>query len=411
MKNQFLQFPSGFLWGAATSAHQVEGDNKNSDWWAWEPGHVKNGEVSGKSGDQYHLFEEDFNLVKKLNHNAHRLSIEWARIEPEQGKFDQTEIEHYRKVLTSLKEKNIKVMLTLHHFTNPMWFYKLDGWEKRENLKYFVRYAELVAKELGSLVDFWITINEPLVYVDESYFRATRPPQKKSYWLGYMVLRNMAHAHRQVYQAIHRVIPFAQVGVAHNVSSIQAYRKHSWKDQFIELLIDKAVNHHFLNLAGMDCQDFLGLNYYQHVRIRKTEKTRLVFDQADAMDKDTNDMGWEIYPHGIFNMLLDLSDYNKPIYITENGLAADDDTVRQRFIVGYLKEIYHAIKAGVDVRGYFHWSLLDNFEWDHGFNPRFGLIHIDYQTFKRTAKPSAELYAKIIEQNGLGKEEMKYLGY
>ncbi len=406
-RDHLLAFPKNFEWGSSTSAHQVEGNNTHSDWWQWEPGHVAQNQTSGEACDHYRTFQDDFNIIKQLNHTAHRLGIEWARLEPKQGEWDQDAIEHYHDVFRALKKRNIKIMLTLHHFTNPAWFSEQGGWEKKKNIKAFVRFVEFVTREYHEYIDWWITINEPMVYLTEAYIFGHRPPQKVSLWSAYRVYRNMARAHRLAYKKIHKIDPHAKVGLAHNVSSYHAYRKHALVDQMFEMVLDRITNHAFLKKSGFPrYYDFLGLNYYFHIRIKQVRLQSIVkhfdiFEPVMTERRDTSDIGWELYPHGIFNVLMDFADCGRPIYITENGIATDDDKKRQKFIHEYLTEIWHAINGGADVRGYFYWSLLDNFEWEAGFGPRFGLVYVDYQTQKRTLKQSAHLYADICKKNGI----------
>lgn len=407
-----LKFPQGFLWGAATSAHQVEGNNYNSDWWEWEQKTQPPSNQSGIACDQYNRYEEDFDLAKSFNHNAHRLSIEWSRIEPREGEFDPAEIEHYRKVLQSLKDRGFTVMLTLHHFTNPLWLTKKGGWEKGQTIKYFNRYVEKVAGEYKDLVDLWITINEPSIYAFGCYLSGKWPPQEKSRWKAFWVLRNMAQAHKQAYNTIHSKIPNAKVGVAHNIISFDAFHHHSVREMLAQWAYDFLENHFFYKLTGIKHHDFLGINYYFNRYISFNGEARLPnLVDVEITKKDVSDLGWEIYPEGIFDVLMDLSDYHLPIFITENGLASTNDDRRARFLISYLKEIYHAIQTGVDVRGYFHWSLLDNFEWADGFTPRFGLIEVDYQTLERTPRPSAQIYAEIIQHNGIPHHLMRLIGH
>lgn len=418
-EHETLNFPEGFLWGAATSGHQVEGNNTNSDWWEWEKeGRLKSesGEITPSSGvaaNQYELFEEDFKLAKSLNHNSHRLSIEWARIEPEKGKFDEKEIEHYRQVLKSLKDKNIKVMLTLWHYTLPLWVAKKGGWINPQTVGYFSKYAEKVAKEFGEYVDLWITINEPGVYVWGSYGSGGRPPKQKSLLKEVWATFVLAQAHKRAYKAIHQIRPKSEVGFAKEVFSFDAFHHHSILEGICEWGADIVANHSFYLLTGKNTHDFLGLNYYlNHYISFNGEKARLPsFVDIKLSKKDVSDMGWEIYPEGIFDVIMDFSDYHKPIYITENGIASTNDDRRVRFLLGYLKEIYHAIQMGAPVKGYFHWSLIDNFEWNEGFNPRFGLIEVDYKTQKRTPRPSAYVYRDIIKNNGISHDLLKLLGH
>ncbi|QQG43125.1 MAG: glycoside hydrolase family 1 protein [Candidatus Daviesbacteria bacterium] len=407
-----LEFPQGFLWGAATSSYQVEGNNMYSDWWQWEVNHQPFDLRSGQACDQYNRYAEDFALAKDLNHNAHRLSLEWARIEPEEDQFNQNEIDHYKQVLKSLKDQGFTVMLTLHHFTNPAWFAKKGGWESFGAPKRFERFVKKVVPELKDYVDLWITINEPGVLMFQGYLIGVWPPQKKSFPTGIRVYWNLARAHKKAYKAIHQLVPNAKVGIANNVSSFDAFHHHSLREEIGVWALDIINNHLFYQMTGIQTHDFLGLNYYFNQYLSFNTHSRFPsFVDIATTKKDTSDLGWEVYPEGIFDVLMDFSDYHKPIYITENGLASTNDDRRVRFLISYLKEIYHAIQTGADVRGYFHWSLIDNFEWADGFVPRFGLVEVDFATQKRTPRPSSKVYAEIIKHNGIEHKLLKLLGH
>ncbi|MCL5784481.1 MAG: glycoside hydrolase family 1 protein [Patescibacteria group bacterium] len=401
-----LTFPKDFLWGAATSAHQVEGNNIHNDWWDWE----NKGKIppSGEACDQYHRYEEDFDLVKSLNHNAHRLSLEWSRIEPEEGKFDQNEIDHYKSVLKALKDRGITVMLTLHHWTNPLWFAKKGGWENRKSSYYFERFIKTIAPQIKDYVDIWITINEPGIYVWHMYIDPQFPNSKKGLLGQIKTYRNFALAHKKAYQLLHKITPKKPVGIAQNVQSYSAYHKHSVIEQLGVIVSDVIANHGFY-LLTKGYHDFLGVNYYFHHRLKREGLFPKEVD-VSGFTRDVSDLGWEIFPEGIFDVLTDLAD-GLPIYITECGIAASNDDRRIRFLMQYLQEVYRAIQAGVDVRGFFYWSLLDNYEWFRGFGPRFGLVEVDYQTQKRLLRPSALIYADIIKHNGIRHELMKFLGH
>ncbi|MBU4360803.1 glycoside hydrolase family 1 protein [Patescibacteria group bacterium] len=413
-----LSFPKNFLWGTATSAHQVEGNNTNSDWWFWEQknkGKIlnvaekkfknKKFEPSNKACDSYNKYKEDFALIEKMNNNAHRLSIEWARIEPKQGEWDLDELEHYKKVLKDLKKRKISVMLTLQHFTLPNWLAQKNGWTNWRSPMFFKRYAEFVARNLGDLVDFWITINEPEIYADMSYLKGYWPPQEKNIKKAGKVYLNMIRAHRKAYKIIHKILDLkkqkAKVGISANVMSFAAYKKHRLIELLYVHLADRLVNHSFFDLTKKH-HDFLGINYYFRVRLKK-EKGSLkpVVEEITEQERELSDMGWMIYPHGIFDVLMDFKDFNLPIYITENGIATTDDTRRSKFLIDHLTEIHHAISAGCDVRGYFHWSLLDNFEWDKSFGPKFGLVDVNFKTLERQPKGSFKVYKEICKNNGL----------
>lgn len=389
-------FPCDFLWGTATSAHQVEGNNTKNDWWqAEQEGKLKY--KSGQACDHYHRFEADFDLVKKIGNNAHRLSIEWSRIEPEEGKWDQREIKHYQKVLTILQERKIEVMLTLHHFTNPLWFTKLGGWENKNGPRFFVRFAQYIAKELGNLVDYWITINEPMVYASQGYFNGVWPPFKKSLPSLRRVLVNLIRAHNLVYQVLHKINNNAQIGIAQNFISFMA-EKDTLANRYFLKILDWFWNDWFFKKTR-DHHDFIGLNYYLHFRLaRATFKISRAFIDSKKAGFEISDLGWEIYPEGFKKILLKVShQYHLPIYVTENGIATNNDAQRVRYLISYIKAMAEAMEAGADIKGYFHWSLLDNFEWAYGFGPKFGLFAVDFKTQKRTPKPSANLYRQIAQ--------------
>jgi len=409
-----LKFPKGFYWGSATSAHQVEGNNVN-DWSEWEK---KNAErlakeakekwqpwqqekfpemfnpenyISGRACDHYHLYEQDFDIAKKLGHNAHRFSIEWSRIEPEQGKFNEKEIEHYRKVIITLKGLEIEPFVTIWHWPIPIWLRDKGGWENKKITDYFERYAEKISNALGENVKFWITLNEPEIYASNSYFAGVWPPQKKNLFAYLRVLNNLIKAHRKAYGVIKKANSNSKIGIAKNNIYFEAYQNRL-VNRVLKKFIDWWWNFYFLNRIR-NHQDFIGLNHYFHNRINYG------FNKNE--NKKISDIGWELYPEAIYYVLKDLKRFNKPIYITENGLADGGDKKRSWFILESLKNIGKAINEGVNVRGYLHWSLMDNFEWDKGFWPRFGLVEVNYKTLERKIRPSALQYAKICKTNEL----------
>lgn len=378
-----LKFPEWFLWGSATSAYQVEGGVGNSDWSEDFP--------AGKACDHYNRYKEDFDIIQKLYQNAYRFSIEWSRVEAESGKWDEREIEHYRKVLRNLRQRNIKIMLTLQHFTNPLWFAKKGGWAGKEAASFFVRFAERVLAEYGDLVDFWITINEPEVYAMKSYLEGVWPPQKRNLFLFLRVIENQIMAHKKVYELFHRAKKDVQVGIAKNNIFFEPHNRKSIFDNGAVKTAGYFWNSYFLNRIKKHL-DFIGLNYYFHNRIQFPFSIR-------NENKKVSDIGWEIYPEGIYHVLKDLQQYRLPIYITENGVADAKDLLRKNFIRDHLFWIHKAIQEGTDVRGYFHWSFMDNFEWEKGFTPRFGLAEVDYNTLERKIRPSAYYYAEICKTN------------
>ena len=414
-------FPKNFLWGAATSAHQVEGGNHN-DWSEWELKNAKRlareseskfgrfpswpnireeatnpqNYISGIACDHYHRFREDFDIAKQLGHNAHRFSIEWSRIEPEEGKFDEKEIEHYREVIKALRERGIEPFVTLWHWTLPLWMRDLGGVESKEFPDYFVRFCKKVVSSFKDEVTFYVTINEPDVFTLNGYLRGIWPPQKKSIVAYYHITANLIRAHRRAYQEIKQIQPSAQLGVA---ASLTFFESASGLINNIATWFLRYVrNQHFLHHIR-STQDFIGVNYYFHLYFNYGI-ARSGFDRI-------SDLGWELLPGGIYHVLLEAKKFGKPIYITENGLADAQDKQRAWFIQETLQHIQRAIDEGADVRGYFHWSLMDNFEWDKGFWPRFGLVEVDShlkaglspaeKTLERHIRPSAWEYKKIIE--------------
>jgi len=382
--DKILKFPSGFLWGSSTSAYQVEGGIENCDWAKVYP--------AGKACDHYNRYEEDFDLVKKLNQNVHRFSIEWSRIEPEEGKFNQKEIEHYREVISSLRKRDIEPFVGLWHWTIPLWLKAKDGWKSKEIIYYFTRYSEKVVSNLKDEVKFWITVNEPEIYATSSYFLGLWPPKEKNFLSFLKVIHNLIKAHNEAYKIIKNIQPKAQVGIATNNNYYEAYKNRPIS-VLLKSIIEKLDHFYFLDRIN-NYQDFIGLNYYLRNRIKGFK-----FNQNE--NKIISDLGWEVYPEGIYYVLKNLKRYQKPIYITENGLADAKDLLRKDFIKDHLYWIYKAIQEGIDVRGYFHWSLMDNFEWHRGFGPRFGLIEIDYKTLERKLRPSAYYYAEICKKNSL----------
>ena len=405
--HQALKFPDNFLWGTATSAHQTEGGNVNSDWWEFEKNRPED-KQSGEAADSYNRFEEDFNLAQSLNLNAQRISIEWARIEPEPAVFDQGAIEHYRRVLKSLKDKQFKVMLTLWHFTLPKWVSDIGGWENPLTQDYFLRFLKVVVPEFDQFVDFWITLNEPGVYIYMAYLKGTWPPRKKSRWSAVLLQWNLAAVHKKAYALLHE-LSSRPVGIAQNMQSFHASHKHSLIEQFSVYIADIISNHSFY-IMTKDCHDFLGVNYYFHHRFNRKNQLLPKIEEAADEHRDVSDLGWEIFPEGIFDVLMDISNH-KPIYITECGIASTNDDRRTRFLIQYLSEVYRAIEAGVRIKGFFYWSLIDNFEWQEGFTPRFGLIEIDYPTQKRNIRPSAYVFSEIAKHNKIPHKLLKLLGH
>jgi len=415
-----IQFPKDFLWGTATSAHQVEGDNVYSDWWAYEqtPGHIQRNDKSGRACDHYHRFAEDFDICRTMNNNAFRMSIEWARIEPQPGNIDQQEIDHYHQVLDALDQRGMTAFVTVHHFTLPMWFALRGGFVKAENLDYFERYCRTLAEAFGDRVRFWNTINEPSIYAMMSYLFGFFAPGEKNFFVFRKVMQNVLAAHAIAYHTLKQANPQAQIGLVKNIPYYTPYnpqnpldrlsaKQHDWLyNAFILEGVRTGKRHRPLGdgdvlpgLAGST--DFWGLNYYNQSRC--SWKWPIATHNNGESHRLTQ-TGWAPYPPGLKANLLRLAEFGLPIYVTENGIATDDDDWRDAYLLEHLRQVHEAITVDVDIRGYFYWSLIDNFEWEDGWFPQFGLVGFDPKTYQRRPKRIAQLYGKIAKANAVKKE-------
>lgn len=420
-RSEPIVFPKGFLWGSATAAHQVEGRNTNNDWYEWEKA-GKTRDPSGVADDHYNRYAEDFGLAQSMHQNVHRLSIEWSRIEPRQGFFSDAEVEHYRAVLKSARDHGLKTMVTLHHFTNPTWASSQGGWSNPEMARWFSEFVAYVVPKIGDLVDFWCTINEPNVMVLTGYVVGVTPPGKQDIKLAPMVLANLMKGHAKAYRLIHSFDRNAKVGFAHHMRVFEGYRwwtlvdplVASWLDDFWNSQLLRAIksgeikfhipfvldySEPWPELKGT--LDWVGVNYYTRDFIKYDASKNPPFEIMVNEEAARNDLGWEIYPEGIYKSVMRAASWGWPVYITENGLADAEDKQRRAFLCDHLRELGYAIQDGADVRGYLHWSLLDNWEWIEGFSPRFGLVHVDYATQKRTIRSSALVLSEMARTNTL----------
>ncbi len=387
------KFPHKFYWGAGTSAHQVEGNNINSDWWQFEQtGHIKNGDVSGAACDHWHRFREDFALAKELGHNAHRFSIEWTKIEPHQGHWDENAIEHYRQVFASLKENGLEPFPTLWHFTLPQWVAEKGGWNNPKIVGWFGEYVKKVVKEMN-FVGHWITLNEPSIYLAQKYFNSVFP-NSSPLWELPLAANHFANAHKKAYHILKGFSADNSVGLAYSIIYFDPLN-NGWSERLACTVASYFANDWFINKIKNNL-DWFALNYYFRFNIGWLSVGKFI-PQHIKTNLPKNDRGWDIYPKGIYQAIKLCAKFNKPIIITENGLADAADTRREAFIIHHIEQMKRAMRDGYDVRGYLHWSLLDNFEWEEGYGSRFGLVEVDYNTQKRTPRPSAWVYKKIIK--------------
>ena len=417
-----FHFPADFKWGVATAAHQVEGENIHNDWWAWEQtdGHIKKGHMSGMACNWWKNAEADFDRAAEMGLNALRLSVDWSRVEPRPGVFDDSALERYSQMLQGMRERNIEPMVTLHHFANPRWLAEQGGWEAPETRAHFVRFVRRVVEALGQHCDLWCTINEPNVYGTMGYLEGVFPPGQSDLKVAMRVIRHLLAGHAAAYQEIHALQPHARVGLAHNMRPFDPVNPRSLLNRRVARMTDKVYNQAILTALtrgrwtlplgfGLAWKlrrtlDWIGLNYYTRdlIAFDRTQSQELFGRRLQADGVELLDGGYgEFYPYGMFRCLRRLARLGLPIYVTENGIPDDDDDQRPRYLLTHLHQMWHAIQFCYPVMGYYHRTLVDNFEWAEGWTMRFGLISLDPETQVRTPRRSADLYTEIIRANAI----------
>lgn len=431
--NPILPMPPGFLWGVATAAHQNEGDNFNNQWATWEqqPGRIAGGGRAGQATGWWNLetAAADFDRAVSLGLNSLRLSVEWSRIEPEPGVFDERALHHYREMIGLLRARGLEPMVTLHHFTDPLWLSGIGAWENPLIVDYFARYVGRVVEALGDLVSLWCTINEPFVYAYFGFLTGEWPPGVRSMRRALNVLRHMLLAHGRAYRIIHRLQSHVQVGLAHHLRVLLPADPARRADRGAAALLDRFANEMTLQAitrgrlipplgfgqevsALADTADYIGLNHYTTARVAFDLRrpgsffADQFFDPANGLSDVTFDgrpFG-EIFPHSLYLALKQIAIYGKPIYITEHGLPDHDDDARPGFLAASLADAARAARDGVDLRGYYHWTLVDNFEWAAGWNLKFGLFALDRQTGARIPRASATVLGRIAQANGVPRD-------
>lgn len=412
-----------FLWGAATSSFQIEGGIKN-DIYDWEKeGRFKNNGYNPQiknATDHWNLWKSDFKILKELGLNSYRFSLEWARIEPQPGVFNQEAIDQYRIMVDKLLEYNITPMMTLHHFTHPGWFHQRSPWHHSRSVESFLRFSEHIIPYFSETVPLIVTINEPLVWLLAAYGDAKFPPGFKDYDKMMAALFNMLTAHKEVYDMIKDLNKDIQIGIAHNFINFKRAPHGTFFDKklkrlihyFYNKMIIRAFEKNQLKLAfpflidynepiDLDKKiDFWGINYYYRLHVKFKFDFKQPFELLSlkrSSGKGQSDLGWEIYPKGLLKVFNWLKATGKPLYVTENGIAVENDELRRQFIEDHLNVVDQAINDGIDIKGYYHWSLLDNYEWLIGNKARFGLVDVDYSdSYKRTIKDSARFYKEYI---------------
>lgn len=420
-----------FLWGVATSSHQIEGYNQHNDWWAWEQaGNIEGGVRSGAATDHWNRFREDIALAAKLGVNSYRFSIEWSRLEPEPGKWNREALDWYRALVGECERHKITPMLTLHHFTSPRWFAEMGGFTSKSSPQKFLNFVEFVAaSDLVQRIPLWCTFNEPMVLVVGAYLAKFMPPAKYAPELAAIACKNILRSHVLAYDFLKSKLPEpALVGIAHNMMDFLPDRAYSPADILLARTLARFYNQSWLDAVtggkqhfgilglvpyapqvkealGRRTVDFFGINYYTKAYTRWWPKNKSAQSLPEALmalgfarlNERVADNGWAIHPEGMRKLVRQAASYGLPLYITENGIADRHDSLRPQFLREHLAVVADLIEWGVDLRGYYYWSLLDNFEWIKGFGPRFGLYHVDYENFSRRPTESAELFREICE--------------
>ncbi len=453
-----LKFPNNFLWGTATAAFQIEGHpeeylGKLSDWAEWldREDKVQRPTNDGRAVNHYEHMIEDVGLIRGLNSNAYRFSFNWARLHRSPGVFDENAAKFYDSLLDQLLQNNqapnqrsgrIEPFATIIHFVLPNWLAKEGGWENPKTAHEFANFTKFLVQRYGNRIKYWITHNEPNIFLGFGYESGIWPPGYENDWTRYFkAYQGLLLGHQLAYKAIKEVNPNAQVGFSQNLYCYESYDEklvtHKWQslDAMPNALRKQIHNYAFIeSCVELDALDFLGVNYYTrfsyklnpHAKDPTNPNLEASFwgelnDLSKLSDEvKDNSLGWELYADGLYKVLTEKKLTKllegKPIYITENGYcqveSTDkdiDDSYRIKYIREHLIAVHKAINSGVNICGYFYWSLLDNFEWALGMKPRFGLIHVDHQSFTRTPKASYHYYSEISKNNGLATAPQKSL--
>jgi beta-glucosidase len=406
-----VSFPATFLWGTGTSAYQVEGGCTNNNWSGCE-GTTLVPEKSGLACDHWNRYEEDIQCMQKLGVNAYRFSIEWSKVEPREGEFNEKTLDHYLQVCEALIKSGIKPVVGLHHYTDPQWFAAKGGFEKEQNIKYYVEFCQKVFEKLKDKAHLWITFNSPDSYAMKGYSEGMAPPYKKSKQLAMTVLKNMLEAHVQTYMTLKTIKPQAKIGIMKSIYHLEARGNLGWlakifayqlKDHVFfdffrtgtfKAYIPFCVNVKHTNLSAPQSVDFIGISYYSHGYLNNfgVEVPQVEGNLKTDMDR------YVIYAEGLYRAIQEVSEClpGVPMYITENGIATCNEETRKLFLQRYLYALSKAINDGYDVRGYFYWSLLDNYEWGT-YNKKFGLYAVDFETQERTLKDGGKYFASVTD--------------
>jgi len=426
MPHAKYSFPKTFLWGTATAGYQVEGGNQNTNWTAWEntPGKIVSGDKCGKACDWWGgRWKEDLSNAARDGQNAHRFGIEWSRIQPKPDYWDENSLAYYREILRGMKQMGLATMLTLHHYTDPIWVVEQGGWQNEKTAELFAVFTRKVVNALGDLVDYWITVNEPFGYMASAYIQCTFPPGEPDLKKAFIGLTNLIQAHANAYHVIHEILPNAKVGFTQYYLSLVPARLWFPPDFWVTKMLDQAINCSFADAlvdgkvhvlmwkkllpTAIHTMDFFGLNYYTRnvvtFDITKPKELFYRFSMPENAQLSENKFIAHI-PEAILSAIQWARRYHLPIYITENGIEDSKDSLRPRFIIENLRQVWKAVNFNWNVKGYFHWSQVDNFEWERGWSQRFGLWGLNVETQERIRRKSGDVYASICKENGITSE-------
>jgi beta-glucosidase len=411
--NRKTVFPEDFQWGVATSAFQLEGSS-NADWATWDPKLNDTPLIT----DHYNRYLQDLRLLKDLGVNSYRFSIEWSRIQPREDTWDEDAIAHYQKIIDILRGYDIEPMVTLHHFTHPRWFMEQYPWHKTESIEKFLRFVEKMVTSLKN-VRYWITFNEPYVILIGGYLEGCTPPGLRDVPSSLRALKNIFTCHGKAYDIIHQYVPDARVSVAHNMSVFAPWKKWNPLDRLLKKTANRFYNHSIIHafrtgnfivkfpfsrqieieVPIKDKLDFFGVNYYTriHLRFNPFKKMGVELRHLDIEGHGLTNIGWEIHPRGLEKVLRYASRLNLPLIITENGIATHDSEEKVKYMKRHIDVVERCLKNGLDVRGYYYWTLIDNYEWLLGLDARFGLYRVDFKTLERFPTSAAAYYSYLIQ--------------
>lgn len=429
-EHEAFAFPDGFWWGTASAGHQVEGNNVHSNWWEWEKlGLVADGTRSGRACEYWERFSDDHELMAQMGHNCARIGVEWARVEPEAGRFDVDAIARYAEMVEDLASRGLKVCLTLHHWVMPQWLAARGGWMATDALERWGRFLDRIIPAVAPHVSLWVTVNEPMVPVLAGHLAGYHPPMQKSPVAAMRVFNRLLEAHAIAYHRVHNLVPRApgapapMVGYAAAYQWVEPFDTEGWRrpvEQAITRIVQKVSykawddaiasgrllgGRRVPGLAGS--VDWLGVNYYMRISVplRPSALSNVASGVYDAPEGiETTEMGWQVYPPGFRHTLMDAWErLGVPIWVTENGCSDSGDDMRRRYLLSHLAEMSKAISLGADIRGYFQWTFMDNFEWREGFAQRFGLVEVDQADpdLRRLPRQSAAMFSEVIAANAV----------